>query len=229
MSLILNIDTAIDTAYVSIAKDGMVLQHVCNNDQKGHAAFLQPAIQALAKSTGLSLNKLDAIAVTGGPGSYTGLRVGMASAKGICYALNKPLIIIGTLDVLAYAVIRESSNKKIDAGTLYCPMIDARRMEVFMAVYDAAYNIVLPAATLLLNLQSFANVLLKNKIIFFGNGASKWQQICTDKQAIFYKPDINYLYMSALSHIKYDNNSFSDLAYSEPSYLKEFYDGKFNG
>ena len=105
MSLILNIDTATENAQISFAKDGIVLQSVSNDLQKDHAAFLQTAIQQLLKTVGISLNNIDAVAIAAGPGSYTGLRVSMASAKGLCYALNKPLIALNTLEVLTIAAL----------------------------------------------------------------------------------------------------------------------------
>src|SRR5665647_1745116 len=132
MALILNIDTATESAIISISEKDKIIDSVTNSNQKDHASFLQPAIKNLLQKADLSINKLNAIAVTAGPGSYTGLRVGMASAKGLCYALKIPLITINTLEVMAL-----SSLKQIhDPSALYCPMIDARRMEVFTAVYD---------------------------------------------------------------------------------------------
>src|SRR5665647_1392282 len=110
MSIILNIDTAIDIAYISIAKDGEIVEAMSNTEKKDHGGFLQPAIQTLLKNTSISIKELDAIAISAGPGSYTGLRVGMASAKGLCYALNKPLIAIGTLEILAFSAILETNN-----------------------------------------------------------------------------------------------------------------------
>ena len=223
MSLLLNIDTAIDTACVSIAKNGHILQHTINKDQKDHAAFLQPAIQSLFKTTGLSLYELDAIAVVEGPGSYTGLRVGMASAKGLCFALNKPLITVSSLAILAYQAINQFSIVSNNIPLLYCPMIDARRMEVFTALYDHSLNTILPPCAMIIDENFFANQLLKNRIIFLGNGALKWQQICTHENAYFFMPSNNSLYMNELSFKKFLNNEFADTAYVEPLYVKEFY------
>ena len=222
MSLLLNIDTALDTACVSIAKDGCILQEAFNNNQKDHAAFLQPAIQLILKNAGLTLQEIDAIAVVAGPGSYTGLRVGMASAKGLCFALNKPLITVGTLNVLAWQAINQIKISQIDTS-LFCPMIDARRMEVFTAVYDIELNAILLPDTMIIEKKSFTNLLLKNKIIFFGNGAAKWQQLCDNDNAGFFELKNNPLYMSELSYKKYLKNEFADIAYTEPLYVKEFY------
>lgn len=229
MSLLLNIDTALDTACVSIAKDGRILQEAFNNNQKDHAAFLQPAIQLILKNASLTLQEIDAIAVIAGPGSYTGIRIGMASAKGLCFALNKPLITVGTLNVLAWQAINQLNINQIDTPTLFCPMIDARRMEVFTAVYDMALNAILLPRTVIIEKKSFTNLLLKNKIIFFGNGSAKWQQLCDDNNARFFELKNNPLYMSELSFKKYLKDEFADIAYTEPLYVKEFYSSFTSG
>ncbi|MBC7886501.1 MAG: tRNA (adenosine(37)-N6)-threonylcarbamoyltransferase complex dimerization subunit type 1 TsaB [Ferruginibacter sp.] len=225
MSIILNIDTAADTAYVSLAKDGEVLLELSNNDLKDHGAFLQPAIHTLLKNTSISIRKLDAIAISAGPGSYTGLRVGMASAKGLCYALNKPLITLSTLEILAFAAILKAGNENIVSPHLFCPMIDARRMEIYTALYNSNLEIVLEPCAMILEKSSFANTLLKYTVLFFGNGAKKWEPNCNHQNGIFLTVLNNPLAMSKLSHKKYELSDFADLAYSEPFYLKEFFGG----
>ena len=226
MSLILNIDTAIDTAYISIAKNGVILEEISNKDQKDHGAFLQPAIQLIAKNTGINLHELDAVAVVSGPGSYTGLRVGMASAKGLCYALKKPLITLTSLKLLAYQVIEENGNNIEDFNTLFCPMIDARRMEVYTIIYNNVLNIELLPCSMIINENSFADLLKKNNIYFFGNGAAKCEGYIKNKNAHFIKNNYNSLYMSILANELFNNKQFSDLAYTEPFYIKEFYNSK---
>ncbi len=223
MSLLLNIDTAISTASISIAKDGHILGEAINIDQKDQGTFIQPAIQSIAKDIGIHLSELAAIAVVAGPGSYTGLRVGMASAKGLCYALGKPLITIGTLNLLTYQAINEAGIAPEDIPTLYCPMVDARRMEVFTAVFDKGLNTVLSPCAMIIDENSFANLLLNNKTIFFGNGAEKWQKINRQKNAAFFELKSKTLYMNELSFKKYMANDFADTAYAEPMYIKEFY------
>ena len=225
MSLLLNIDTAISTASISIAKDGHILGEEINIDQKEQGAFIQPAIQSIAKNIGVRLSELSAIAVVAGPGSYTGLRVGMASAKGLCYALGKPLITIGTLNLLAYQAINEAGIIHENIPTLYCPMVDARRMEIFTAVFDKELNTVLPPCAMIIDENSFANLLLNNKIIFFGNGALKWEQINKQRNTVFFELKSKPLYMNELSFKKYLANDFADTAYAEPMYIKEFYNG----
>ncbi|HUP13519.1 MAG TPA: tRNA (adenosine(37)-N6)-threonylcarbamoyltransferase complex dimerization subunit type 1 TsaB, partial [Niastella sp.] len=138
--LILNIDTATDQAIVSLSKEGSVIGTLENNAQKDHAAWIQLAINSLLQKHGSAMHQLQAIAVTAGPGSYTGLRVGMATAKGLCFALQIPLITINTLQVMANAAIDQFLLKasQMPLPLCFCPMIDARRMEVFTAVYDKA-------------------------------------------------------------------------------------------
>lgn len=222
MSLILNIDTATETAHVSIAKDGIVIRSYHNGSQKDHASFLQPALQQLAKDTAVSLKDINAIAVTAGPGSYTGLRVGMASAKGLCYALNKPLILLNTLEVLTASAMRQLRGQQISNSVLLCPMIDARRMEVFTAVYDPELSVIVPPLALILEEQSFKEQLKNTRVIFFGNGSPKWNILCKDPNASFETVTIQPEAMADLSGLFFSREQFSDLAYSEPFYLKEF-------
>ena len=220
MSLILNIDTASEHAHVSFAKDGLILHSLSNESQKEHAAFLQAGIQQLIKSIDINLKDIDAVAVTAGPGSYTGLRVGMASAKGLCYALKKPLITIGTLEVLTASALQlfPTSNKDL----LYCPMLDARRMEVFTAVYKHDLTIQLEPCAMILNELSFEKDLLRNKIVFFGSGSVKWKQLCKHTNAIFETVSILPESMSKFSSMVFLEKKFTELAYSQPLYIKEF-------
>lgn len=225
MSLILNIDTAIDIATASIAKDGEIIASVSNAEQKEHGGFLQPAIQTLLKRTTLTVHEIDAVGISAGPGSYTGLRVGMASAKGLCYALSKPLIAIGTLEIMAFAAILETDIIPFNKPMLFCPMIDARRMEVFTALYDQNLQTEISPCAMLLNENNFGNRLLKNKILFFGNGAKKWEGILRHENALFSPAFNNTLSMSKLTHDKFLLKEFVNLAYFEPMYLKEFFQG----
>ena len=223
MSLILNIDTALDTAYVSIAKDGKVLQDAVNSDQREHGTFLQTAIQSVLQKADININEVDAVAVVGGPGSYTGLRVGMASAKGICYAIKKPLIVVSTLKLLTYQAIYQQDIIIKNKVSLFCPMVDARRMEVFTAIYDEKFNIILPPCSLILDESIFVNLLLNNYIYFFGNGAPKWQLICKNINAHFIDLPDNTLNLSELTYNMFMEEDFADVAYAEPLYIKEFY------
>ncbi len=219
MSYIINIDTATETAHVSITQDGKVLQALKNESQKDHGAFVQTAIQQLLETAALSFTDIDAIAVTAGPGSYTGLRVGLASAKGLSYALHKPLLALNTLEVLTTAVQTISNNQP---GVLYCPMIDARRMEVFTGVYQNTLAPLLLPCSMILTEKSFLNYLEKHKIVFFGSGTCKWQQVCTHPNASFAMISGIPEAMANLSYKHYLQQDFADLAYCEPFYLKEF-------
>ncbi len=221
MGLILNIDTATETAQVSFAKDGKVLQSLSNGLQKDHASFLQTAIQQLAKNNGIALADVDGIAVTAGPGSYTGIRVGMASTKGLCYALNKPLIAINTLEVLTVAAQQEINNAP---EILLCPMIDARRMEVFTAIYNNTLAEILPPCASILEEKSFLSQLQNNKILFFGSGTAKWQTLCRHSNASFAAVSNITEAMASLSEVYFVQQKFSNLAYSQPFYIKEFQD-----
>lgn len=222
MSLILNIDTATETAHVSIARDGIVLKDSHNASQKDHASFLQPAIRQITIEAAVALKDIDAIAVTAGPGSYTGLRVGLASAKGLCYALNKPLIMLNTLEVLTASALYQQRDKAANGSTLFCPMIDARRMEVFTAIYNEQLVMILPPQAMVLEEQSFKEQLEKHKLLFFGSGAAKWIAICHHPNTFFDTVSILPEAMSQLSYLSLSRQQLADLAYSEPFYLKEF-------
>jgi tRNA threonylcarbamoyladenosine biosynthesis protein TsaB len=219
MSLILNIDTATEKASVCLAKNGKQLSLMHNERQQDHASWLHTAIEEMFQQEKYEMKDLNAVAVSAGPGSYTGLRVGMAAAKGFCYALNIPLITENTLFIMAFAATQQSKNKNV----LYCPMIDARRMEVFSALYnDELKEIILPAA-IILNEESFDDYLIDNSIIFFGSGSEKWRQITKHANAFFANIEVDASYLSILSYKKFAEKKFTDIIYCEPIYIKEFY------
>ena len=216
MPLILNIDTAIESASACIAKDGIALHLSKNENQKDHAAWLHIAIKELCQLTKTELNDLDAVAITIGPGSYTGLRIGLAAAKGICYALNKPLITINTLLVMANATKKETAD-------LFCPMIDARRMEVFTALFSRDLRIIMEPRAIVLDDKSFADELSKNRVCFFGNGSMKFKSISQSPNSVFSTVVSDASHMINFSEKYFLENQFANLAYTEPLYLKEFY------
>ncbi|HEU4634264.1 MAG TPA: tRNA (adenosine(37)-N6)-threonylcarbamoyltransferase complex dimerization subunit type 1 TsaB [Flavisolibacter sp.] len=216
MSYILNIDTAVITASVCLAKNDRALVEKVNPSQKDHAAWLHNAIKEVIEEAALSLQELDAIAVSSGPGSYTGLRVGMAAAKGLCYALQKPLITIGTLKMMAVAAQGEGPE-------LLCPMIDARRMEVFTAVYDKNLSEILSPINVIIEKNSFEEILRHNSVSFFGNGSDKFRAVSSSKNAHFKKIEASAKHMMPLSFSEFRQNRFADLAYAEPFYGKDFY------
>ena len=220
MNYILNIDTATENAGVCLSKGTEVLAMLSSTDQKNHAAFVQPAIASIMQQTGIALPDLSAVAVTGGPGSYTGLRVGMATAKGICYALELPLIVINTLEVMALASIENSANDV----QLFCPMIDARRMEVFTALYTRTLeNRLLPQAMVLEN-ESFADFLHTGIVQFSGSGTEKLRTISDHPNARFTDLQHHTGHLAQLAFRSFTNGHFADVAYSEPLYLKAFFD-----
>jgi len=184
-----------------------------------HAAFVQPAIQEVLKISGVSIYEIDAIGITGGPGSYTGLRVAMASAKGLCYALQKPLLVVSTLQVLTNAALVNFPD-----NSMYCPMIDARRTEVFTALYNNQAKILVAPHALILEPNSFAVWMKEYPVMFFGNGAEKWQRmIAPDSNAKFCAVEYDGRHLSFLLFKSFKNRDFQDLAYAEPYYLKDFY------
>lgn len=228
MTLILNIDTATETAGVCLSRDGVALVEATNPDQKNHAGFIQPAIQQLMAEAGISLNQVDAISVTEGPGSYTGLRVGMATAKGLCFTLGKPLILVNTLEVMAYASRRNLAAISLPDGVkagdvLLCPMIDARRMEVFTAVYTTDLKPVMAASALILSEESFKVFLDKQPVVFSGSGHEKFMTVSQHSNSLFSGVRHESSDLAALASIAFRENKTADLAYSEPFYLKEFF------
>jgi tRNA threonylcarbamoyladenosine biosynthesis protein TsaB len=213
---ILQINTAFNEASIGISLNGDLVDESINTTQQEHAGFLQPAIQECCKRIGIGLKRLAAVSVMNGPGSYTGLRVGLAAAKGICYALKIPLICINTLDWIAFGNIAD----EID---LVCPMIDARRMEVFTGLYSREMNRILEPSALVLDEQSFVAQLAEKRIGFVGNGAAKWKDICHHPNAFFPAPLHNPGHFATMSLSDYQNKQFFDLAYAEPFYTKEFF------
>ncbi len=218
MALLLNIDTAAKKAGVCLSLDGKMLAMLENVEQKEHASWLHVAVQELMTTTGSRLHDLQAVAVTAGPGSYTGLRVGMAAAKGFCYALGIPLITEDTLRVMAFA-----ASKQLPQEGLLCPMIDARRMEVFTALYSHDMKQLLPASAMVIDENSFSDWLSEHKVSFFGEGSDKCKPLITASSARFVAVEYDVGFLGILSFLRYLQGEFTGLAYSEPAYTKEFY------
>lgn len=216
MSLILNIDTALTTASICLAQDEEIVQLAINDKQKDHAAWLHSTIADLLLQNNFSIHQLDAVGVSIGPGSYTGLRVGLAAAKGLCFAQNIPLLAVSTLQMIAYAV-------KEEAAHLICPMIDARRMEVFTALYDKSMKEKTAAHALIVDENSFSSLLDADKILFCGSGSKKLQSLITNSNADFSNTSSNASHLAQLAFTHFRKKEFVDLAYSEPLYIKEFY------
>lgn len=220
MSLILNIDTATANASVSLASEGRIIAALVNEQSMDHAAWIHTAIRELTtiNNHAYTLKDLSAVANVSGPGSYTGLRVGMSTAKGLCYALNIPLISLNTLKIMAHA-----TNLYISPSQLLCPMLDARRMEVFSALYDYLLNELISPCPVILEKDSFSEWLNKYEIVFFGNGSNKWKEIVQHDNAIFKDAFYAPSDIAGVSYAAFQQAAFSDLAYAEPFYLKEFY------
>ncbi len=233
MAIILNIDTATGSGSITLAKEGIGMGTLRNDSQKDHAAWVQAAIRGLVQEAGLKMTDLQAVAITAGPGSYTGLRVGMATAKGLCYALSIPLIAENTLKVMAYAGREQffASGSRPEAtshpgqlSTLFCPMIDARRMEVFTGLYDLDLDEIMPPAALILEKSSFNKELENNSILFLGNGSAKWKPLCDGRpHAGFVDVEHSAEHLAPLAERAFIQENFANLAYEEPVYLKEFY------
>jgi tRNA threonylcarbamoyladenosine biosynthesis protein TsaB len=226
LALILNIDTATENASICLSQNGNVIAFEESMQQKNHASFLQPAIQQALKQSSININQLDAVAVTNGPGSYTGLRVGLSSAKGICYAIDKPLITLNTLEVMAEAM-EKAAKTLIPANNslpvLYCPMIDARRMEVFTAVYTTAKKVQIQPCAMVLNSESFSDLLTENLIFFSGSGHAKLKSVLKYNNALFATTIYAAQDMVTLAEAAFAVKALASLAYSEPFYGKEFY------
>ena len=222
MARILIIDSALEKATAAISENGIIIAQRTNSIQKEHASFLHYAVKEILTNKKLLPSALDAVAVTSGPGSYTGLRVGFAAAKGFCFALNKPLITIGTLQMLAKAALIENKAKR---GALYCPMIDARRDEVYTAVYDNVLHEVVAPHALVLSEQSFEKEFRSDNIFFFGDGSKKLSRILTKKIISFLQFDDTLPALNILATEKFVDKDFADLRYAAPLYAKEFYNG----
>lgn len=216
MAIILNIDTAVESASVCLAKDANSIQSAVNSNQKDHASWLHSIIQKIISGSDLNLKDIEAVAVSIGPGSYTGLRVGLSAAKGLCFALNIPLIAINTLEMMASAVQKNEAN-------FICPLIDARRMEVFMAVYNKNMQLIVKPCAMIIKPDSFDSLLASGKILFSGNGSKKLQEVIVHSNAFFNNTVATAADMMYLSEKSFIEKSFADLAYTEPFYIKEFY------
>lgn len=224
MALLLSIDTATEYAGVCISKDLQVLAMEESLDQKNHGSFVQPAIQSLLKKLGREAGDIDAVVVSGGPGSYTGLRVGLSTAKGLCYALKKPLLMINTLEVMAYASIIETKNQQQGTSNfLFCPMIDARRMEVFTALFDDQLNYIISPAALVLTEIPADFFPGHASILFSGNGSKKLQATNILSKAVFNNVQHSVSHLAVLGAKAFEKQQFVNLAYSEPFYVKEFF------
>ncbi len=226
MGLILNIETATKICSVALAHDGKTITLKESAEEKSHSALLGVFIEEILTVNNIPVSGLDAIAVSKGPGSYTGLRIGVSTAKGLCYGGDVPLIPVSTLQAMASGIINsEKIELEIDSlkEILICPMIDARRMEVYTAIYDFSCKIIEHIQAKIIERTSFNNYLSKKKMIFFGTGAEKCKHLLKNKNAVFIDNfNTSARYMARLSEDAYKKGKFEKSAYFEPYYLKDF-------
>lgn len=221
MIKILCIETSLDYCSVSLIEDGEVIDSENINIRKSHSEFILVLIKTLLKRVEISLNQLSAIAVNKGPGSYTGLRIGVSTAKGLCFSLDLPLISVNSLDLMIYDV---KKKYLVDSDTLLCPMIDARRMEVYTKIVKYDLTIIKDTHAKILSKDSFNSFLEKNKINFFGNGSNKFQSLIKSNNALFIDEIIpKSINFDQIVHNKYLDGKFENLINFEPYYLKEYY------
>ena len=225
MANILNIETSTEVCSVTLAKNGETLFQKESSEGLNHSQMLSVFIEDLFKANGIGFDELDAVAVSKGPGSYTGLRIGVSVAKGLCYGLDIPLISVGSIESMGHHVasnVAEFSNKQ-QGDMLFCPMIDARRMEVYTALFNLKGEQLLPVTAEIIDENSFATYLDKHPILFFGNGAEKCRAKLTHPNALFTGPEkTSARFMQNLSETKYNKREFENVAYFEPFYLKDF-------
>lgn len=228
MSLILCIETATAACSVALIKSGALVERRHTNRKNAHSTVLNLYIDELINSSGFNYSDLNAIAVSKGPGSYTGLRIGVSTAKGLCYALDIPLIAPDTLFCMASGFLSEHND--LPESALLCPMIDARRMEVFATVYAKNLQAVLPVDAVIVDENAFSNLPPDQAVYYFGDGAEKCKEVLSARPNwIFYPGFINSAtHMAGLATDYFNAAHFENLAYFEPFYLKDFVAGKPN-
>lgn len=223
---ILQIETATTACSVAIAANGVVTHSKQINQRNIHAEVITLFIDELLKQAGLQYDDLDAVAVSSGPGSYTGLRIGVSTAKGLCFAAEKPLIAVETLEAMADGI--GSVYADIPAAALLCPMIDARRMEVYTALFSTTGERIKPTSAEIIDENSFAEELKNSTVVFFGDGAEKCRSVLGDNPNALIIPDYSNTAeaLSKRAYTKFLAAEFEDVAYFEPFYLKDFIAGK---
>ena len=221
MSRILCVDTSSFICSVSVFENLSLISSNSTEVEKSHSKLLIQLIDQSLKDAKIKINEVDAFAVSMGPGSYTGLRIGVSTIKGLCYSLEKPLISINTLEILSKSALNHINNYN---DFFICPMIDARRMEVFIKMLDNDFNEVEKDKALILDDKSFNDIGGGKSIYFFGDGSNKFQKITNNKNFHFIDNIISSSkYMGELANIKYENNQFENLTTFEPFYIKDFF------
>ena len=224
MSLILCIETGTDICSVGVARDGELVSLRESDEGRDHAKKVGVFVDELLCETGISPDELDAVAVGMGPGSYTGLRIGVSFAKGLCYGLSIPLVAVGSLDAMAAVAIEDYDAGILDVdnweNAVLCPMVDARRMEVYTRLFDAKGNALSDVTAEVVTELTFADVRRERQLVMFGNGAAKCREVLHDATYINITPSARGL--ARLAEQRLSAGQTEDIAYFEPFYLKDF-------
>lgn len=229
MATILNIETATKSCSVCLAKDGSILSLIETDGEYSHSENIAVFTQKVLADAGITVNELNAIAVSEGPGSYTGLRIGTSFAKGLCFSLSAPLIATSTLKALAFSPlvneeIQKLINKNAPTSISLCPMIDARRMEVYAAIFDGEYNALRRVSADIIDAFSYSEFLEKGLVLFFGDGSAKCKEVLGKHPNAIFIDNVaaSASTMIEISETKFNSGLFENTAYFEPNYLKEF-------
>lgn len=237
MALILHLETATRVCSVALAKDGQLLALREDLYGQSHSALINTFVEEVLQDAGMGFNQLDAVAVSQGPGSYTGLRIGVSSAKGFCFALDIPLIAVNTMQAMTATLLRtwpqhHSSDTPLipdisatdGEPLLFCPMIDARRMEVYNALLNSRLHVERETIAEIIEPTSFDTWLEHSPILFFGDGAEKCKALLAHKPNAFFPAHFSHssLGMIEIAHEAYKAQNFANLAYFEPFYLKDY-------
>ena len=227
MPTILHIESSTLTCSDAVSVNGETIGLKESHDQSyGHSEKLVVYVDEVIKEAGLTPQDLDAVCVSKGPGSYTGLRIGVSAAKGLCYGLGIPLLSVGSLESMTHWAMLNFKEELADVSLL-CPMIDARRMEVYTQLFDTSLNVIQPVSAEIIDEHSFSSELENGKVVFFGDGAAKCKEIINHPNAVFldeFNPSA--CGMIAIAEAKFSAKQFEDVAYFEPYYLKDFVAGK---
>ncbi len=218
MPIILHLETSTPVCSVAISNGDTILALRETDEHNSHSSHISLFIQECLQASNVKITDIDAVAVSSGPGSYTGLRIGYSTAKGICYAIEKPLIQVDTLLSLAHGT---KNSNDISSNSYICPMIDARRMEVYMTLFDHNFNEIEKQQALILEKDSFGKFFdIGINVIFCGNGAFKVPAIIEHQNAVIHSTKCSAQHMITLANLAFENNHFEDVAYVTPSYLK---------
>ncbi len=225
MPRLLLIETATRVCSVALSVDGKVIAIKESDVKNSHASLVTPFSEQVINEAGLTFDNIDAFVVSKGPGSYTGLRIGVSSAKGFAYATGSKLIAVNTLQSMAAGMAEKIDGNAEDM--LFCPMIDARRMEVYAAVYNAAGKEIKPTEAVIVDENSFALLLENNRVVFAGDGMEKCKPLLSQNKNALFQDDFSpsAAYMVPIAEKLYKDGNFEDVAYFEPFYLKDFVAG----